>query len=287
MTIASPPSLDHVGYVGRSLEALRAGMERLGFATTEPRDLMGVDDATGRAMPLRQRSCHAVFERGYVELSAVETDDPRHHLAVYRQRGDGLHILALGSAAIAAEHARCVAAGIGATALAQAARRIEYGERHGEARFEWFMFKPDESPDGLVCYAANLTPELVYQRSVMAHPNGACGLAEVCLLTDEVSAGAARYARLLGFAGREHAGQHEFALDGGRLSILDARGFESRFGVSPSGAPGRFAATVVSVRDAAACERLLRERGVIAWRSGMLLVTRFAAGGNTLLAFCA
>ncbi len=262
-------------------------MERLGFATTEPRELLGVDPATGQPVPLRQRSCHAVFERGYVELSAVETDDPRHHLAVYRQHGDGLLILALGSTAIAAEYARCVAAGIGVTSPARATRRIEYGERHGEACFEWFMFRPDESPEGLVCYAANLTPELVYQRSVMAHANGALALAEVCLLTDDVSATRARYARLLGFAGRDRAGHFEFVLDGGRLSILDAQGFESRFGVTPAGGTGRFAAAVVRVRDAAACERLLRERGVPAWHNGTLLVTRFAAGGDTVLAFCA
>jgi hypothetical protein len=166
----APPALDHIGYVGRSLDALRDGMGRLGFATTEPRELMGVDATSGAAVSLRQRSCHAVFERGYVELSAVETDDPRHHLAAYRRRGDGLHILALGSGAIAVEHARCVAAGIGATPLARAARRIEYGERHGEARFEWFMFTPEESPEGLVCFATNLTPELVYQRC--ARPRG-------------------------------------------------------------------------------------------------------------------
>lgn len=287
MSPATPPSLDHIGYVAGSLDSLREGMGRLGFTPTEPRELTGVDRATGAVVSLRQRSCHAVFERGYVELSAVETDDPAHHLAAYRRRGDGLHILALGSRAIEAEHARCVAAGLGATPPARAARRIEYGERHGEARFEWFMFTPAESPEGLVCYADNLTPELVYQRSVMAHPNGALALVEVCLLADDVAASAARYARLLGLAARGEAGRREFALDGGCFSIVDADGFERRFGVRRAVTAGRFAAAVIRVRDPAACERLLRERGVAVWRSAALLVTRFAAGGDTLLAFCA
>lgn len=287
MTAGTPPSLDHVGYVARSLDALREGMQRLGFGTTEPRELMGVDPATGAAVSLRQRSCHAVFERGYVELSAVETDDPQHHLAAYRRRGDGLHIVALGSGAIAVEHARCVAAGIRTTPPARATRRIEYGERHGEARFEWFMFAPDESPEGLVCYAANLTPELVYQRSVMGHANGALALAEVCLLADDVGVSSARYARLLGLAAREYPGRHEFALDGGCFSIVDAQGFARRFGVPPGAAAGRFAAAVIQVADPARCEALLRDRGIATWRSEGLLVTGFGAGGDTLLAFCA
>lgn len=287
MIASTPPSLDHIGYVAPSLDPLRDGFERLGFRTTEPRELMGVDGATGATVSLRQRSCHAVLQRGYVELSAVETDDPRHHLAAYLRSGAGLHILALGSGAVAAEHARCVAAGIGTTAPARAARRIEYGERHGEARFEWFMFAPHESPEGLVCYAANLTPELVYQRSVMGHANGALALIEVCLLAGDVGAVRRRYARLLGLEARERCGHSEFGLDGGRLSIVDAQGFERRFGVHPTGAAGRFSAAIVRVGDLAQCERLLHERGVVAWRTDGLLVTRFTAGGDTLLAFCA
>jgi catechol 2,3-dioxygenase-like lactoylglutathione lyase family enzyme len=117
--------------------------------------------------------------------------------------------------------------------------------------------------------------------------NGALALAEVCLLADDVAVSSARYTRLLGLEPHGHAGRREFALDGGCLSILNAHGFERRFGVRPSGVAGRFAAAVVRVCDTARCERLLRERGIVAWHSAGLLVTRFAAGGDTLLAFCA
>lgn len=283
---AAAPSLDHIGYVVRSLDALREDFARLGFTTTEPRELMRVDAATGAAVSLRQRSCHAVLQRGYIELSAVETDDPRHHLAAYRRRGDGLHIVALGSDSIGAEYRRCLASGVRATAPAHAARRIEYGERHGEAHFGWFMVAPEESPEALLCYTANLTPELVYQPAVMNHANGALALVEACLLADDAAATAARYGRFLGSAVRERSGDFVFELEGGRLSIVDAQGYERRFAVAPRDEDARFVAAVIRVRDLGRCAELMRERGVVAWRSAGWLVTRLGAGGDTLVAFC-
>jgi len=160
-TAASPPvppqlpSLDHVGFVGGDLLRLIGAMQRLGFATTEPQMLMRRDAATGAAVSLRQQSCHAVFASGYIELSAVLTDDPSHHLAAYRQRGEGLHILALGSRDPDADWHRCTAAGLPCSVPAGASRQIDYGARRGEARFRWFMLGPEAAPEGLLCLVRN------------------------------------------------------------------------------------------------------------------------------------
>ena len=89
-TVDAAPTLDHVGFVVSDLGRLVAAMRRLGFSITEPRELMRVDPATGERVSLHQQSCHAVFGTGYVELSAVPSDDPAHHLAAWRARGDGL-----------------------------------------------------------------------------------------------------------------------------------------------------------------------------------------------------
>lgn len=252
---ASAATLDHVGYVAADLGALRAELQRLGFAPTEPRELLGVDAATGVARPLGQRSCHVVLGRGYIELTSVDNPSPTHHLATWLARGAGLHILALGSESIAQEQARCAAARLAVTAPAHASRRIEYGERHGDARFEWFMFAPRETPEGLLCYAHNQTPELVYQPSVQQHPNGAEALTEVVLLCADLGAARARWQRLLGVA--PQGGSHElrFELGGGDVTLCDVSGCRARFGaLAPDTASGdRFVASVVSVRDLGAC----------------------------------
>ena len=62
--------LDHVGVVGRDLARLIAAYRRLGFALTEPRELLRVEPESGRRSGTGQWSCHAVFRRGYLELTA-------------------------------------------------------------------------------------------------------------------------------------------------------------------------------------------------------------------------
>ncbi len=284
---AAAPTLDHVGYVATALDALRGEMLRLGFAPTEPRELLALDAATGASRSLGQRSCHAVFERGYIELTAVDAPSPSHHLATWLARGAGLHILALGSEQIGAEQARCAAAGLAVTPPAQATRRIEYGARHGDARFEWFMFAPPETPAGLLCYAHNLTPELVYQPTVQRHPNGALALTEVVVRCADLAAAAARWQRLLGSAPRHAAGSARFELGGGAVTLCDAAGCLERFGpLAPDPELGeRFAATVVQVRDLAHCERLLRQAGVEPLRRPGQLVVPLQAAGRALLVF--
>ncbi len=281
------PTLDHVGYVAPELDALRAEMLRLGFAPTEPRDLLAVDAATGASRSLGQRSCHTVFERGYIELTAVDAPSPSHHLATWLARGAGLHILALGSEQIGAEQARCAAAGLAVTPPAKATRAIEYGARHGDARFEWFMFAPHEAPEGLLCYAHNLTPELVYQSSVQQHPNGALTLTEVVVRCADLPAAAARWQRLLGVAPQPTIGGARFELGGGAVTLCDAACCSERFGpLAPDPAQAdRFAATVVQVRDLAHCERLLREAGVEPLRRHGHLVVPLSAAGGALLVF--
>lgn len=263
-------SLDHVGFVGSSLEPMRASMQRLGFLPTEPRLLMRVDTATGELVSLGQESCHVVLEAGYVELSAVLTADPSHHLAAYLPRGPGLHILALGHDDVDAAASAAAAGGVPCTAPAGAARRIDYGLRHGEARFRWFMVEPQASPEGLVCVVRNLTPELVFQPEVMAHPNGALGLAEVFLRVADPVRAARRFEALLGTAAEpaEHGGL-QFSLAGGRLTLSDGAGLERRLGPCVAQIPdGRFAGMRIRVADLTTACAALERGGVPAHARG-------------------
>jgi hypothetical protein len=273
---AGAPALDHVGFVGSALPRLEAAMRRLGFSTTAPRELMRVDAATGAPVSLQQWSCHAVFGRGYLELSAVVTDDPGHHLAAYRARGDGLHILALGSDDPDADWRRCGAAGLPCTAPADASRRIEYGTRHGEARFRWFMLQPQASPEGLLCFARNLTPALVFQPEVSRHPNGVEALCEVVVQVESPAAAAARFAGVTGVEPRaDGEGVLRFALAGGdALTLASPQALQRRFGdAAVQGvARGRFVALQLRVAQLSAAEAWLRAAGVACERRGAELV---------------
>jgi hypothetical protein len=223
--MTEPASLDHVGLVGGALEPLLAAARRLGFAPTPPKPLLGRHPATGEPRPLGQSSAHLVFESGYVELSAVHSTSPDHHLAHGLARHEGLLILALGVEDVAAAHARCRDAGLPVTPVTGASRAIEYGDRHGETRFEWFMLAPAASPEGLVCCVRNLTPELVFQPAVQSHPNGAVALAGVYVAAEEPQPLLARMAAVTGAQPRGD----RLDLRGGWLRVLTPAALEARF----------------------------------------------------------
>jgi len=292
-TPGSPlPTLDHVGFFGADLAGLVASMRRLGFSTTEPKELMRTDAASGATVSLQQQSCHAVFGAGYIELSAVLTDDPTHHLAAYRARGDGLHILALGSADPDADWRRCDAAGLPCTRPAGASRRIEYGSRHGEARFRWFMLQPPASPEGLLCFARNETPELVFQPEVTRHANGTVALCEVILQTATPQDTAARYARVTGAEPRaaDGAGGESLRLDladAGGLALLTPAAMQARFGAAAvAGLPSeRFAALQLRVQRLAETAAWLASQRVACERHGAALVVPAALACGAVLAF--
>lgn len=252
---AGNPQLDHVGVVGRDLARLRHDFTRLGFRLTEPKVLMARDPQDGQLRSLGQSSCHAVFARGYVELSAVETDDPGHHLAAWLPRGPGLRILALGQEDLDARHAHCSEAGLAPLPISHASREIHYGSRRGEARFDWFMLPPRGTPEGLVCFVHNLTPELVYQPEVQGHPNGAVALSAVTLRVGDLEAWTARYHRLLEVDPSSGAGRSVFELSPGQsIELVEAR--------EAAGAVPEMSGFTVIVASTAAARRWLDEQCV-------------------------
>lgn len=261
-------TLDHVGLVGRALEPLLDAARRLGFAPTEPKPLLGRDPVTGEPRSLGQSSAHLVFEAGYVELSAVLTDSRDHHLAAYLRRHEGLHILALGVDDIGVAHERCRAAGLPVTAVAAASRAIEYGDRRGEARFEWFMLAPAAAPEGLVCCVRHLTPELVFQPAVQRHPNGALALAGVYVSAADPGA---VLARLAAVSGAEPQGDR-LDLPGGWLRVMAPAALAARFPGAGLPAAPCLAGFAVRVRNlgqaraaAAAGGARIREAGDAFW----------------------
>ncbi|MFO1456624.1 MAG: VOC family protein [Steroidobacteraceae bacterium] len=293
------PTLDHLGFVGDDLDRLVGAMRRLGFATTTPRELQRESPSGGAPVSLHQSSCHAVLPQGYLEFSAVSTDDPAHHLAAYRARGTGLHILALGSVDPDGDWRRCRDAGLPCSEPAFASRAIEYGLRHGTARFRWFMLAPAAAPEGLLCFAHNLNPELVFQPEVSSHPNGAQALVEVMIQAPSTRELAPRFGALLGVAalpapepdGRAAPGGAEvlrFPLAGDAcLTVLSPAAMRERFGAAAvAAAPvGRLAGLQLRVARLATTAACLREGGVPFEARGAELVVPAGEACGAVLSF--
>ena len=280
-------TLDHLGFVGPRLEPMRSAFMALGFMPTEPKLLMGRDPDSGKAVPLDQWSCHVVFERGYLELSAVVGRPPGHHLSAYGTATAGLQICAFGTNDLQGTHARCRESGMQVGAAQWAAREIQYGKRHGDARFHWFMVDPANAPDGLLCYVEHATPELVYQPEVQQHANGARALTMLGIVlptVDAVAAARSRYACLLGTPGdsANHA-QVVFRLGHARLVLNTLDAALESFGSAASEATSAMAIVGVEVVDMSAAAACLATNAVpFVERAGRLIVPPRAACGAAL-----
>lgn len=187
-------SLDHVGIVGHSIDALRREWLERGFFVTEPEELMALDSASGRRVSLGQHSCHIILERGYIELTAVDTITPQHHLFPWIRSDAALAIIAIGTDDIEGVHRRLVESRVPVGSIAQASRPIRYGARRGDALFSWFALGAASTPEALVCFVRNERPALIYQPEVQQHPNGARALESVVICSARPESVAARYA---------------------------------------------------------------------------------------------
>lgn len=209
--------LDHLGFAVGDLAPLLETFTRLGFSPTEPRELERLRE-DGSTESLGQISAHLVFGDTYVELTAVPDRRSGNHLEEFLARHEGLHILALRSADIDAARSRCAAAGLHPTPVQLASRRIEYGERRGDARFRWWMLPAEDLPDGLLCHVENLRPGLVYQPAVQSHPNGALAVSGVTVNTTDPETAARRWGSVLGLS---ESPQQCFELGNARVDLRD------------------------------------------------------------------
>jgi len=261
-------SIDHVGIATFDLDALRALWCAAGFTVTTPKSLRALD-ASGASQSLRQRSCHAVFGHTYLELTEVERDALDHHLAPWLHTGAGLHILAFGDARLEHRHAAVALAGLMPSAIAHATRFVDYGTRHGDAQFDWFMLPPVATPEGLVCMVRNTTRELVFQPEVQHHGNGMLDIREVIVSAVDWQRTCARYTALLGLSPVVPRGEEaQFRLPGAILTVMSTSALRARYPLAIGDPP---------------CDALAVLRIATSARARELRLMRFAGSGPLLI----
>lgn len=189
--------LDHVMVLCRDLDAALDTWARLGF-TVSPR---------GEHSGAMGTANHTItFRRDYVEIIGVlrETEHNAMTRAFLSRRGDGMERVAFltsdAAAGLAALRARGIG-GIGPTAFERT--RTLPGEEPRTARFRGFWWPIEEAPGDLRLRACqHLTPDLVWQPSLIDHPNTATRIRRLELLAENPEAACVRMAELLG-AGAE------------------------------------------------------------------------------------
>ena len=245
---ASALVLDHVGVITRDLDAGARCWERLGFMLSPLSRQRGAVPGAASIEPWASANRCAIFEKGYLELIGIV--DPAAHNPWRRfiERFEGIHLAALRCEDADRAYARLRSTATFLDAPIARERKLEYRGSVHTMRFRNIFSRDAECPEGRYIVIEHQTPELLWQPELMTHANGAVGLEEVVIVTDDVA-----------------VAQRARALDGVPKVMGTAR-FAAQFGFS---APDpSFAAITVSFRDLGRAIELLRSRGVVVQQKG-------------------
>ena len=194
-------TLDHVAHFVRDIDAASAALERLGFTLTPFSEQSHRLEADGPLVSAGTGNRCVMFERGYVEFLTAFGDTPiADQLRVAMHRYVGVHLVAFGSAAPDADHARLKSEHF--EPLAPVALQRPIGTESGEstARFTVVRVPPGTMPEGRIQFCQHHTPELLWQARWVTHANGATALAAVVLCVADADEAAQRYGRFSGLA---------------------------------------------------------------------------------------
>lgn len=270
--------IDHVVVIVRDLDRALRGMERLGFAPT-PRG----------GHPVLGTGNHTVMlgDSTYFETMGIERPGP--HVARYAEflaRREGVGAIALKTDDARAVHASFSGPPLHASPALDFARPVDLPGGRVEARFTLSQLDPAATPGASVFACQHHTPEVVWRPDMLAHPNGATGLAFATIVVDDPRAAAAIYARIWPGPARHEDGLAEIRTGTCNLRLVSPARFAAANPGDPLLAlPAPFCAEIgvrVHSRDAVAA--LLAAAGV-AHRRGADGAVAVASGEGCGAAF--
>jgi catechol 2,3-dioxygenase-like lactoylglutathione lyase family enzyme len=266
-------SLDHIGIAVPALDTAAETYRRLGFQLTPLQQQAGPLEPGGPVVRWGSANHCAMLEEGYLELIGII--DPAlydNQLGRFLARYRGIHIMALGVADAEAEVARLRASGLVVSGIRPMQRPVATPDETREVRFKRVPLA--DAPEGRIQLIEHLTPDLMWQDHLLAHPNRAVALTETVLCVADIAATAERFARLAGIAPLRHGRARIFAFAAGRLVLCDPASLgDFMAGLTPPTLPW-FAGFTVATDDGNQAVRqvLLRNRIEFAEHGGDDLV---------------
>ena len=213
-------SLDHIGIAVPDLAAAAATYERLGFHLTPLQQQAGPLRPDGPVVFWGSANRCAMLEEGYIEIiGIVDRTLYDNELGRFLARYHGIHIMALGVGDAETQLTRLREAGLAAPGVRPMQRKV--ATPSGEALVRFKRVPLADAPEGRIQLIEHLTPELMWQPHLLAHPNRAVALTETVLCVADVAAAADRFRRLAGVVPLRLGAAHIFAFASGRLVLCD------------------------------------------------------------------
>ncbi|MBW7923045.1 MAG: VOC family protein [Rubellimicrobium sp.] len=285
--------LDHTGHIVRDLGAAAALYRRMGFRLT-PLSHHQTPGRDGCMVPAGTANQCAMLPRGYLEIMGV-TDRSADSYSAREAGGfldafEGLHLLAFGTADRDATQARLERDGV-ACAPRELGRMIDTATGPAEARFRLLTVAAMSDESRSFFFIEHATRDLLWQPDLTVHENGALGLAELVIVTDDPGGLEQTLNRTFGVNGTPEGPAIIWRLDRSALVVTTAADADDRFGVSVARRDIPHAAgQVIEVADMAALAGLLqrnavpfcrhRDRLTVAPADAMGVALQFAPAGG-------
>lgn len=231
-------NIDHVAHFVPHIDAASAALEQAGFTLTPFSEQSHRLEPGGPLTPAGAGNRCVMLREGYLEFLTPTGDTAiAQQLRNSIQRYTGLHLIALGTVAPDADHARLAKNGFSPLPPVALQREIGTAEGSGTARFTVVRVPPGTMAEGRIQYCQQHTPELLWQPRWLEHRNHARGLAAVLICVADPQEAAQRYARYTGLLAQVSGTQWRIDTQRGALLFVTPATIEKQFGISAPALP--------------------------------------------------
>jgi hypothetical protein len=158
-------NIDHVAHFVPHVDSASSELKKLGFTLTPFSEQSQRAEPGGPLVPAGSGNRCVMLREGYLEFLTPTGDTPiAGQLRTALKRYTGVHLVAFGTAAPEADHARLASAGFGPLPPVALQRQIGTATGVGTAGFTVVRVPPGTMPEGRIQFCQQHTPELLWQR---------------------------------------------------------------------------------------------------------------------------
>lgn len=278
-------NVDHVAHFVPHIDAASDALEKLGFTLTPFSGQSHRPEPDGPLVPAGTGNRCVMLRRGYLEFLTPTGETPiAQQLRTAIQRYTGVHLIAFGTAAPDADHARLEKAGYSPLPPVALQREVDTAAGRATARFTVVRVAPGTMAEGRIQFCQQHTPEVLWQPRWLQHANQATSLTGVVVCVADPQEAAQRYARYTGLLAQVIGTVWRISTQHGYLLFIDPDTLARRLDIAPPSKPW-IAGYVLESESMAATRDCLKDSGAYfhALGSDRLLVKLPAALGGVII----
>ena len=275
-------TLDHVGFMVRDLDKGVICWEKLGFKLSPRSSQIGIVPGISDMARWATSNHCVMFKKGYLELIGITNSESFNPWSKFFSRFEGPHITALRCKnADDAYEILCTRAEHFDPPL-QRLRKVPQGDEEKPFKFKNIFSQDEYYPEGRFIIIEHQTPELIWQKALLEHPNRAIALRELCFCAENKDGTLERLRAITGRNPKFEAGQHVLDLGNkGKLTVIDVKAFSAQYPIAPVPVRMAISAVVVEVENLRHLTEYLNKSNVpfnMTERQSLWVMPQFANG---------